>query len=246
MKRFYIFALIIVILSVFSSYKTDYFHKGIKITNNEFESNITIQVNGVSFNMKFVEGGTFEMGETEVTKELWQAVTGNNPSYYSGVNLPVERVSWNDIVNVFLPMLNELTGMNFRLPTESEWEYAARGGNRSRGYKYAGSDTLDDVAWYDGSSNDMTHAVKTKSPNELGLYDMSGNVFEWCSDWFGDYSARSQSNPTGPSSGERHVLRGSGWSDVAWGCPVNRILSNSSRRVQALISMSKNWTISCF
>ena len=169
----------------------------------------TFTANGVSFTMKFVEGGTFQMGatseqgsdatsaespvhsvtlsgywmgETEVTQELWQAVMGSNPSYFSGTNLPVEYVSWNDIVNDFLPKLNNMTGKNFRLPTEAEWEYAARGG-KSGGYKYAGSDDVGSVAWYYDNSSSKTHTVKTKSPNELGLYDMSGNVWEWCQDW---------------------------------------------------------------
>ena len=172
------------------------------------EKDETFTVNGVSFKMKFVEGGTFPMGatseqgndaesdekpihsvtlgsylmgETEVTQALWKAVMESNHSYWEGDNLPVERVSWNDI-QVFITELNRLTSKRFRLPTEAEWEFAARGGKQGKGYKYAGSNTLGDVAWYDDNSGSQTHAVKTKSPNELGLYDMSGNVFEWCSD----------------------------------------------------------------
>ena len=208
----------------------------------------TFTANGVSFTMKYVEGGTFQMGatseqgsdawddeepvhsvtlsgywigKTEVTQELWQAVMGNNPSYFSGTNLPVEKVSWNDIVNDFLPKLNNLTGKQFRLPTEAEWEYAARGGKASQGYKYAGSNTIGDVAWYDGNSSGKTHAVKTKSPNELGLYDMTGNVWEWCSDWYGSYSSGSQTNPTGQSSGSYRVLRGGSWNISAGFCRVS-------------------------
>lgn len=207
----------------------------------------TFTVNGVSFTMKFVEGGTFQMGatseqgsdaysgespvhsvtlsgywmgETEVTQELWRAVMGSNPSYFKGDNLPVEGVSWNDIVNDFLPKLNNLTGKNFRLPTEAEWEYAARGG-KSGGYKYAGSNTIGDVAWYTDNSSSKTHAVATKQPNELGLYDMSGNVWEWCQDWYGSYGSSSQTNPTGPSSGSYRVLRGGSWGTFAGFCRVS-------------------------
>ncbi len=164
---------------------------------------------------------TFYMGETEVTQELWQAVMGSNPSHFSGTNLPVEMVSWNMIVNQFLPALNAATGQNFRLPTEAEWEYAARGGNQGHGYKYAGSNTIGDVAWYTGNSNSQTHAVATKQPNELGLYDMSGNVWEWCSDWYGNYNSGSQNNPQGPSSGSTRVLRGGGWLNSAGCCRVS-------------------------
>ncbi|MBO6025765.1 MAG: SUMF1/EgtB/PvdO family nonheme iron enzyme [Bacteroidales bacterium] len=208
----------------------------------------TFTVNGVSFKMVFVEGGTFQMGatseqgddayadenpvhsvtlsgyymgETEVTQELWQAVMGSNPSSFSGTNLPVESVSWNDIVNDFLPKLNQATGQNFRLPTEAEWEFAARGGKNSKSYKYAGSSTIENVAWYIDNSSNMSHAVKTKTANELGLYDMSGNVWEWCSDWYGDYSSGSQTNPTGPSSGSYRVLRGGSWSYNARICRVS-------------------------
>ena len=164
---------------------------------------------------------TFYMGETEVTQELWQAVMGSNPSSFSGTNRPVEKVSWNTIVNQFIPALNALTGRTFRLPTEAEWEYAARGGNQGHGYKYAGSNTIGNVAWYSDNSQGQTHQVATKSPNELGLYDMSGNVWEWCSDWYGDYSSGSQTNPQGPSSGSRRVLRGGSWDNGAGGCRVS-------------------------
>lgn len=199
----------------------------------------TFTVGGVTFKMIYVEGDTFTMGatseqgndvdsdvkpihsvtlssysigETEVTQALWQAVMGSNPSYFSGSNKPVEEVSWDDCQD-FIRKLNALTGENFRLPTEAEWEYAARGGNKRRGYKYAGSNNIGNVAWYLSNSDSQSHNVATKLPNELGLYDMSGNVFEWCQDWYGGYSSGSQTNPTGPSSGSYRVIRGGSWSN---------------------------------
>ena len=192
----------------------------------------TFTVNGVSFNMVRVEGGTFQMGsryerpehqvtlstysigETEVTQALWETVMGSNPSNWKGENLPVESVNWKDC-QVFIKKLNKLTKRKFRLPTEAEWEYAARGGNKSRGYKYAGSNTIDDVAWYKDNSGEQTHQVKAKRANELGLYDMSGNVEEWCQDWYGGYSSDAQINPTGPGSTSYRVIRGGGWNDSA-------------------------------
>ena len=141
---------------------------------------------------------------------MWKEVMGNNPSSWKGDNLPVENVSWDDC-QTFIRKLNALTGKNFRLPTEAEWEFAARGGNNSRGYKYAGSNNIGDVAWYEDNSGSKTHVVGTKSPNELGIYDMSGNVWEWCQDWYGDYSSASQTNPTGASNGSARVLRGGSW-----------------------------------
>ena len=148
-------------------------------------------------------------------------------------------ISWEDCQE-FVKKLNQLTGKNFRLPTEAQWEYAARGGNKSRGYKYAGSNTIGDVAWYDvnacdgvGSSSPdySTHRVGTKSPNELGLYDMSGNVLEWCSDWYGDYSTSSQTNPTGPTTGSYRVHRGGVWYCRVQYCRVaDRGISNPDDR----------------
>ena len=205
----------------------------------------TFTVNGVSFTMVRVEGGTFRMGatseqmnpdsdekpvhsvtlsnysigQTEVTQALWKAVMGSNPSRFKGDNLPVERVSWNDC-QTFIRKLNALTGRTFRLPTEAEWEFAARGGNQSQGYQYSGSNKLGSVAWYGDNSGSKTHPVATKSANELGLYDMSGNVWEWCQDWYGSYSSSSQTNPTGPSSGSDRVIRGGSWSNYAWCCRV--------------------------
>ena len=207
--------------------------------NSEIE---TFTVHGVAFKMVRVVGGTFQMGatseqgsdadsdetpvhsvtlsdyyigQTEVTQELWEAVMGSNPSYFKGDNQrPVENVSWNDCQE-FIEKLNRLTGKNFRLPTEAEWEYAARGGNKSRGYKYSGSNNPDAVAWYDDNSGSKTHPVATKQSNELGLYDMSGNVYEWCQDWYGGYKSNSQTNPTGASKGSDCVLRGGSWYDSA-------------------------------
>ena len=214
----------------------------------KLDANLTPQqktaIDDLLSSMIKVEGGTFTMGATseqgsdayddekpthnvtlssfylckyEVTQALWQAVMGENPSNLKGDNLPVEQVSWDDC-QTFITRLNNLTGKNFRLPTEAEWEYAARGGNRSRGYKYSGSNVLSDVAWYDDNSGDKTHPVGSKSPNELGLYDMSGNVREWCSDWYGTYSSTAQTNPTGSSSGSLRVLRGGSWFSVARNC----------------------------
>ena len=156
----------------------------------------------------------------EVTQSLWQEVMGSNPSYFKGDNLPVECVSWNDCQE-FIDKLNALTGQHYRLPTEAEWEFAARGGNSSRGYKYSGSNVLRDVAWYGDNSGNKKHPVGTKSPNELGLYDMSGNVWEWCSDWYGDYNSSAQTNPDGPSSGAYRVFRGGCWIYVAGYCRVS-------------------------
>lgn len=211
------------------------------------QSPLTITVKGVSFNMIRVQGGTFTMGctseqgsdcygdekpshtvtlstyyigETEVTQELWKAVMGDNPSYFKSGSLkrPVEQVSWEDC-QTFIRKLNELTGKKFRLPTEAEWEFAARGGVKSAGYKYSGSNDINAVAWYDVNAYDKgksspdygTHVVKTKKPNELGIYDMSGNVWEWCSDWYGDYTSATQTNPQGAPSGSSRVGRGGGW-----------------------------------
>jgi formylglycine-generating enzyme required for sulfatase activity len=160
---------------------------------------------------------SYYIGETEVTQALWTAVMGSNPSYFTGNNRPVEKVSWDDC-QTFIRKLNSLTGENFRLPTEAEWEFAARGGNNSQGYQYSGSNNLSSVAWCDDNSGDQTHDVKTKSPNELGTYDMSGNVYEWCQDWYGSYSSVSVTNPTGAASGSERVIRGGGWSSGAGRC----------------------------
>ena len=159
----------------------------------------------------------YYMGKYEVTQALWEAVMDSNPSYFKGDNLPVETVSWNDCQE-FISKLNSMTGRKFRLPTEAEWEYAARGGKKSRGYQYSGSNSISDVAWYRGNSGRVTHPVGTKQANELGIYDMSGNVEEWCSDWYGSYSSSSQTNPTGADSGSFRVYRGGSWSGFAGYC----------------------------
>jgi sulfatase modifying factor 1 len=186
--------------------------------------------------MVFVKGGTFNMGSNdgesvaklthqvtlsdfyigkcEVTQKQWQDIMGSNPSNFKNCdNCPVEQVSWYD-VQEFIKKLNEKTGKNYRLPTEAEWEYAARGGasaSSATATKYSGSNNLDEVAWYDGNSGNKTHPVGQKKPNELGIYDMSGNVWEWCNDWYGKYSNDSQTNPQGASSSSFRVLRGGSW-----------------------------------
>src|SRR5574344_162783 len=177
--------------------------------------------------------------EHTVTQRLWEETMGSNPSHFKGANLPVEEVSWYDCVNfcnklslkyglkecyqingTSVSLLNGGKG-GFRLPTEAEWEYAACGGNKSRGFKYSGSNNLDEVAWYGSNSGSQTHAVCQKNPNELGLYDMSGNVWEWCWDWYGSYPSSSQSNPLGPSTGSYRVFRGGSWINVAGYCRVS-------------------------
>jgi len=163
---------------------------------------------------------TYYIGQTEVTQALWEAVMGNNPSHFKGNNNPVECVSWEDCQE-FIRKLNSLTGRQFRLPTEAEWEYAARGGNRSRGYKYSGSNDIGEVAWYSGNAGDTTHPVAQKRANELGLYDMSGNVSEWCSDWYGSYSSAPQTNPAGPATDSFCVSRGGDYWIVAGYCRVS-------------------------
>ena len=203
-------------------------------------------IKGTVFNMVVVEGGTFNMGkkagslelesdrrlhnvtidtyyigETLVTQGLWLAVMGRNPSKSNDdLQAPVDNVSWEDCQD-FIMRLNMLTGRKFRLPTEAEWEFAARGGNASTGYKYSGSNRLDDVAWYDGNSDEKTHPVKLKLPNELGIYDMSGNVWEWCSDWYGDYPSSDQINPKGAKEGLYRVLRGGGYDNRCECCAVS-------------------------
>ena len=195
-----------------------------------FESYTEDLGNGVKLEMVAIPGGTFMMGASEaekvyddempqhqvtlsefylgkyqVTQAQWEAVMGNNPSYFKGANLPVERVSWED-AQEFCQKLSQRTKKTYRLPTEAEWEYACRAGTTGA---YAG--VLDEMAWYNKNSEGKTHAVGQKKPNVFGLYDMHGNVWEWCQDWYGNYSSASQTNPTGPQAGTSRVLRGGSW-----------------------------------
>ena len=208
---------------------------------------VSFVVNGVSFKMIRVEGGTFTMGatpeqgddvygnekpahevtlssfflgETEVTQALWKAVMHHNPSAFKGDNLPVEQVSWNDC-KAFINKLNITLGVTFRLPTEAEWEYAARGGNKSLGNKFSGSNNLNDVAWFEDNSHNVSHPVKSMDPNELGIYDMSGNVWEWCLDEMHNYSANVQTNPLYSSEGSLRVFRGGSWRNSSGRCRVS-------------------------
>ena len=180
---------------------------------------LVVKVNDtLSINMMCVEGGTFTMGDganahpvslssysigqTEVTQALWEAVMGTNPSANTAnKQLPVTNISWYDCQE-FINRLNQLTILHFRLPTEAEWEYAARGGQRSKGYAYAGSNDINEVAWYNGNSGNTLHAVAQKKPNELGIYDMSGNAWEWCHDWHAPYPTTHLYNPLGPEVGQ--------------------------------------------
>jgi formylglycine-generating enzyme required for sulfatase activity len=165
---------------------------------------------------------SFLIGKYEITQSQWKAVMGNTPSYSAHCdNCPVNNVSWDDI-KVFISKLNRKTGKNYRLPTEAEWEYAARGGSKSKGYKYSGSNDLNSVAWYDKNDNNKPHAVGSKNANELGIYDMSGNVWEWCSDWSGDYDAKAATNPKGAlgKNETSHIVRGGSWFYEAWSCHV--------------------------
>ena len=249
-------------------------NEDIAVDLNE-DGSLVFNVKGIEFKMIRVEGGEFMMGataeqgddaydnekpahkvsldsyyigETQVTQALWEAVMGNNPSMFRGQDKPVDSVSWTNCQD-FLILLKYLTGKEFRLPTEAEWEYAARGGNCSRGYKYAGSNNLSDVAWYIGNSGWQAysgHPVVQKKPNVLGIYDMSGSIWEWCNDWFGDYSNfprrkklnlkhlkrwcndwfrdysnLPQYNPQGARFGYSRVLRGGHWNFIGCYCRVS-------------------------
>ena len=192
-----------------------------------------VDVNGGSFvmgcevNCKEDEAPTheiylnsFKIGKYELTQAQWAAVMGSNPSDFNGCeSCPVENVSWNE-VQAFIRKLNSKTGKNYRLPTEAEWEYAARGGENSNSYTYSGSNNLDDVAWYNGNSGGKTKPVGRKKSNELGIHDMTGNVTEWCSDWYGPYSYENQNNPTGAYEGRGRVLRGGSWNYKREDCRI--------------------------
>lgn len=228
---------------------------------------LEFNVNGVSFKMVRVEHGSFTMGATPeqgddaseyekpahrvtltndyyigemlVTQNLWKAVMGSNATYLEGNDLPVGSMSWPD-TQKFFRKLNKLTGKNFRLPTEAEWEFAARGGNKSKGYKYAGSNNIDDVAWYYENSGKQIHPVGGKIPNELGIYDMSGNAWELCKGWCGEYSSCPQTNPMTSNAESYRSLRGGGWANFSRCCrvssrfyfsPDNRVFSHGFRLV---------------
>lgn len=220
--------------------------KSEEIAYKQFACEETITVNGVSFIMIKIEGGDFTMGstqeqvndayewespshlvtlsdymigETPVTQALWQAIMGSNPSNFSGLQNPVENVSWDDC-QIFIEKLNKITNRNFRLPTEAEWEFAARGGNKSKGYKFAGSNILSSVAWYEENSDATTHPVKQKIPNELGLYDMNGNVQEWCWDKFKLYNDIMHEEMIGAFA-KSYALRGGSWSADVRECRVS-------------------------
>ena len=218
--------------------------------SKEYLENKEFYVNGVCFTMVGVQGGVFTMGatleqgndsfteekpvhkvavnsfrigKTEVTQELWTAVMGNNPSRFKGGNLPVECIDWASC-KVFIEKLNAMTNMHFRLPTEAEWEYASRGGENGGKCRYSGGNSINEVAWFSNNSSEKTHIVGTKSPNEFGIYDLSGNVQEWCEDYYSPYEKASQTNPTGPSNGvgwrKTRIIRGGSCNDIEYRCRI--------------------------
>lgn len=218
----------------------------LKVTDDSAETK-EFAVDGISFEMRYVKGGSFMMGateeqgketyktekpvhkvilddffiaKTEVTQELWEAVMGNNPSAFKDNKKPVENVSWTDCQN-FIVKLNSLTGMNFSLPTEAQWEYAARGGINTKKFRYAGDNDLFLVGWCKTNSKGSTQNVGSMRPNELGLYDMTGNVCEWCLDWFDSYSKKNQKNPKGPETGKYKVTRGGSWHNSYYVCRIS-------------------------
>ncbi len=241
MKKFKLFALMFAVTALFAACGDD------ENDNNGNGDDIqTFTVEGVDFTMVKVNSGTFTMGamegdlevtsrekpahqvtltkdfyigQTEVTQELYQAVMGVNPSYFStGGKLPVEHVSYNDAIE-FCSRLSNATGRTFTLPTEAQWEYAARGGHKAPATPtiYAGSNDIDAVTWW-YTNTEETQNVGGKAANELGLYDMSGNVREWCLDWYGDYTDAAQTDPQGPSTGTDRVSRGGSWACRAYEC----------------------------
>ena len=213
-------------------------------TNYKPEENYQETLLNLNLDMVYVQGGTFKMGATgrkasnaekpvhkvtlssyhigkyEITQAQWKAVMGTNPSELKGDNLPVENITWYH-AKAFCDKLSAKTGKNYTLPTEAQWEFAARGGVKSKGYKYSGSNTIGDVAWYAGNSM-TTHSVGTKAPNELGIYDMTGNVWEWCADGLDLYSSEAVTNPVVPPSGFFNMLRGGGWFYGADDCRVSK------------------------
>jgi len=225
------------------TFSTTYYVRAYAINTEGIAYGNEINFTTVSaFEMVFVQGGTFTMGsfgdivepnekpahkvtlssfnigKYEVTEGEWKTIMGSNPSKVpKGNNYPVEGVSWHD-VQEFVSKLNVRTGKNYRLPTEAEWEYAAKGGEQTIIYEYSGGSNINDLAWYIGNSSNGKRTVGTQAPNQLGIYDMSGNVYEWCEDWYGTYSGEEQSNPTGPSFGSNRVMRGGSWNSNASGC----------------------------
>ena len=161
------------------------------------------------------------IGQYEVTQGLWKAVMGENPSKCIGNDsLPVEQVSWNE-VQIFIARLSQITGFRFRLPTEAEWEFAARGGTRSHGTVYPGvRSQVWETCWSALNSGGHSHPVGRLKPNELGLYDMGGNVLEWCVDWMEAYTDKPQTSPQGPKTGENRILRGGCFNSPTWACSV--------------------------
>lgn len=224
--------------------------EGGEVKTTEMPDTMTIKVGDSEFSMSKVEPGTFTIGpvagdknvtpeekpahkvdltqrfyigQTEVTQDLYQAVMGTNPSNFKGAkNLPVEQVSYNDAIE-FCKRLSEKTGHTFTLPTEAQWEYAARGGQKAptEPQLYAGSNNIGDVTWFEDNSGEKTHPVASKAPNAIGLYDMTGNVFEWCLDWYGSYKGGDVTNPEGPASGKDRVIRGGSWRGDAKNCRVS-------------------------
>jgi|GEM_PF-3663585 len=199
-----------------------------------------VLVKGGTFKMGFESGqamhnatlSDYYIGETEITQAQWEELMGKEKWPHENCdNCPVDNVSWEGIQRFIIRLNIRCGGTYYRLPTEAEWEFAARGGRQSKAYTYAGSNNIDTVAWYHGNSGGKTHPVKGKMPNELGLYDMSGNVREWCSDWYGPYSSEAQTNPTGAVTGVNHVDRGGSWYNLSYNCTVaRRVLSKEKRQ----------------
>ena len=223
--------------------------EGVEVVADEMPETMTLKVGDAEFSLSRVDAGTFTIGpvagdknvtadekpahkvdltqrfyigQTEVTQELYKAVMGTNPSKFSGANLPVEQVSYNDAME-FCKRLSEQTGRTFTLPTEAQWEYAARGGQKApeTPQLYSGSDNISEVTWFEENSAGKTHPVASKAPNAIGLYDMTGNVFEWCLDWYGSYKGGDVTNPAGPEKGKNRVIRGGSWRGDAKNCRVS-------------------------